>query len=196
MSNFKTEIKKDVSFLHVIKDIETFISDVGKKLDLGNSLSNINHYPALNVTGNIDEDDLYLPFKLKNEFEIRLSGGVNGAVFTNGSSNINLITSVDASKHTHPKPYLISNFVITTNGWIVQAGGDNYTKTIPIEGMISTENVIAQIDISEILNVTGQDIALEEWSKLRRFVPVNGHIIIHAKSVPTVPLKTKLIRLI
>lgn len=198
MSDFNVEFKKDVSFLHVIHDLEKIITELGTKLNLEESLENISNYPALTVTGEITADDIYYPAKLETPRNIQLSGGATGTASFDGSSDINIDVTIDPSLHVHTKPYIITNINITTSGWTQEGSGDGiyYTKVVEISNMLETNEIIPQLNLLSLSAGTQQENAITDFNKFRNFIPTNGYLTIHAKEVPSYSVPLKLVRLI
>ena len=193
--SYDVDIKKDVSFLYVIQDLETFITEVSEKLKLNTSLANPAKYPAFTVTGNPDDEKAYYPTKLYNTRIFELSGDVSGSAYFNGLEDVNIEVDVDPTKHVHSKPYTVSTINITTTGWTEESSGAYYSKVIEVTGMLATETIIPQLSLSGIIPGEAWDNILTDYNKLRQFIPTNGYITIHARTVPTYPFQVKLIRL-
>ncbi len=198
MPDFNVEFKKDVSFLHVINDLEKVITELGTKLNLEESLSNVSTYPAFTVTGTIDSVDIYYPAKLETPRNIQLTSGATGIASFDGSSDISIAVTVDPSLHVHTKPYIITDINVTTSGWTQEGSGDGiyYTKVIEIANMLETDEIIAQLNLLAVTAGTQQENAITDFAKFRIFIPTNGYLTIHAHEVPIYTVPVKLFRFI
>ncbi len=198
MPDFNVEFKKDVSFLHVINDLEKVITELGTKLNLEESLSNVSTYPAFTVTGTIDSVDIYYPAKLETPRNIQLTSGATGIASFDGSSDISIAVTVDPSLHVHTKPYIITDINVTTSGWTQEGSGDGiyYTKVIEIANMLETDEIIPQLNLLNVSAGTQQENAISDFNKFRIFIPTNGYLTIHAHEVPIYTVPVKLFRFI
>ena len=101
-SDFNIEIKKDIKFLHVVDDLEKYMTETAIRLDMEDEFVDaIVDYPALNVIGAIDDRDVYYPSKLRNPRTIELIGDVTGSADFDGSQNIQIDTEILNNSHTH-----------------------------------------------------------------------------------------------
>lgn len=101
-SDFNIEIKKDIKFLHVVDDLEKYMTETAIRLDMEDEFVDaIVDYPALNVIGAIDDRDVYYPSKLRNPRTIELIGDVTGSADFDGSQNIQIDAEILNNSHTH-----------------------------------------------------------------------------------------------
>ncbi len=140
------KIKKNVAFLHVIEDLEKFMTAVADKLVI--DMSNPLNYPALDVSGQFTNPDgiiAYSADKLSTPKKIILTGHCSGIVQFDGSSDV-IIETVVVGGMPGPHEHLSVD--------ITDASSENIANKIVIRddnGNFRANNITANL----IGNVSG-----------------------------------------
>jgi len=158
------KIKKNVAFLHVIEDLEKFMTAVADKLviDMSNSLN----YPALEVSGQFTNPNgiiAYSADKLSTPKKITLAGHCTGSIQFDGSSDVIIETIVVGGM---PGPHKHLSVDIT------DASSNNIANKIVIRdknGNFSANNITANL----IGNVSGTATNAENVTARINNIPLN-----------------------